>query len=79
MKNEQWATRWSPAEMMYLEVREDEVVMFLDHAPTRPDRFTFQQVLSGEAERWYLNEFGKEVAAKVKAAVERRIGRKKSE
>jgi hypothetical protein len=73
MEPQRWSTRWSPAEMMYLEVRDNEVVMYLDHSPQRPDRFTFEQVLSGEAEKWYRNEFGENVAREVAAAVRKRM------
>ena len=73
MPNPKWSTRWSPAEMMYLEVRDNELVMYLDHSPDRPSRFSFAQVVSGEAERWYVNEFGDAVAREVRAAVEQRM------
>ena len=75
MAREKWETRWSPAEMMYLEVTDKDVIMYLDHAPTRPDRFTFEQVLSGESDRYYWNEFGEAVVKELQEAVRKRLAK----
>lgn len=65
-----WSVRYSPSEMMYLEVIAGEVRLWLDHSPGRADRYTFDDVLGGAIDADVTNLFGKSVLEELKATVQ---------
>ncbi|QOI99402.1 MAG: hypothetical protein HRU70_02420 [Phycisphaeraceae bacterium] len=64
-----WETRYSPSEMMYLEVADGEVRLWLHHAPEGAERHTFESVLGGSLDGEVGNVFGRDVLEELKAAV----------
>lgn len=69
-----WECRYSSCEMMYLELRPDEVISYLDHSPHRADRYSFADVLNGKLDGEVRAVFGEETLEQVKAAVRQRLG-----
>jgi hypothetical protein len=55
--------------MLYLELRDGQVVTYLDHAANRPDRYSFEDVLAGKHDVEFSQLFGAETPAEVKAAI----------
>jgi hypothetical protein len=55
--------------MMYLEVLAGDVHMYLDHSPSRGDRYSFDDVLAGQIDAEVNNLFGAGTADELKAAV----------
>lgn len=53
-----WECRYSSSEMMYLEIQKHEVVLYLDHSPSKADRYTFDEVLNGALDREVGAVFG---------------------
>ena len=64
-----WECRYSPSEMLYLELRGGEVVTYLDHSPHRPDRYSFDDVLAGRQDAMIAQLFGAAAVGEVKAAI----------
>ena len=71
--SKRWACRYSPSEMMYLEVADGEVRLYLDHSPGTGDRYSFDDVLAGKLDAEMTNLFGPDVPHEVKTAVRERI------
>ena len=67
-----WECRYSSSEMMYLEVGTDDVRCYLHHSPSKADRWTFVDVLSGRHDAEARNLFGDAAAERLKAEVRRR-------
>lgn len=55
--------------MLYLELRDGEVISYLYHAPHWPDRYSFEDVLAGKHDVEFSQLFGAETPAEVKAAI----------
>jgi hypothetical protein len=69
-----WECRYSPSEMMYLEVTAtDDVRAYLDHNPGGADVWSFDRVLRGEADGFIRSLFGESALAGVKAEVTARV------
>ena len=64
-----WECRHSSAEMLYLEVRGDEVLEWFDHHPDEPTRWSFAEVLDGDLDEKVAMLFGDDVLAELKATV----------
>ena len=66
-----WECRYSSCEMMYLDVNDDgsEVHMYLDHAPTRGDRWSADEILRGEISAEMRILFGDDIGDKLKATI----------
>lgn len=66
-----WECRYSSCEMMYLTVADDgsEVHMYLDHAPTRGERWTADEVLNDQISGEVTILFGTDIGEQLKAAV----------
>lgn len=71
-----WSERYSPSEMMILEiVGDDEVRCYLHHSPGSADVWTFDEVLAGAVRRAEAGAvFGGDVMAELEAAVRERGG-----
>lgn len=67
-----WQCRYSSCEMMYLELGEGEVRIFLDHSPRTADRYSFDRVLAGEIDAEISNLFGSDAVDEVKQAIRQR-------
>ena len=65
-----WECRYSSSEMLYLELRNDHIVTFLDHSPTSVERFPFSEVLAGKHDAMIANLFGQNALPQIKAAIE---------
>jgi hypothetical protein len=66
---QRWQCRYSSSEMLYMELRGRDVVTYLDHSPQRPDRWSFDEVLSGKHDAEIAQLFGAQAPADVKAAI----------
>jgi hypothetical protein len=55
--------------MLYLELRDDEIVTYLDHSPDNPERYSFDRVLAGEEDAMIAQLFGAAAVDEVKAAI----------
>ncbi|MFT3684269.1 MAG: hypothetical protein QM783_04970 [Phycisphaerales bacterium] len=91
MKNKHtrsWAARYSSCEYLYLDMvpgeqqGTGEVRLYLDHAPSHADRWTFQQVLDGapgidKLDADLSNMFGKEVPDELRAAIRADMARER--
>jgi len=70
MSNPQrWECRYSSSEMLYLELRGQEVITYLYHAPNNPDRYPFADVLAGKQDAMISQLFGAAAVDEVKAAI----------
>jgi hypothetical protein len=67
-----WSCRYSPSEMMYLEVGDADVLCYLHHSPGRADRWSFEEVLAGRHDAAVRNLFGDAAVEALKAEVRRR-------
>ena len=67
-----WSCRYSPSEVMYLEVGDAGVRCYLHHGPRHADRRTFAAVLAGRCDAEVRNLFGEAAAEGLKAEVRRR-------
>lgn len=69
-----WEIRYSPSEMMYLDIASSEVRLYLHHSPEHAQTWTFAQVIAGEADRDIrINSFTEDDLLELKAAVARRM------
>ena len=68
-----WDCRYSSCEMMYLELGDGEVRLYLDHSPAKGDRHSFDDVLAGKLDAEVTSLFGPGVAEEVKAAVRQKV------
>ena len=75
---DRWECRYSSSEMMYLELTPTGVHLYLDHSPTRGDRYTFDEVLAGALDGEVRNLFGAGALDELKSAVRERVGRASS-
>src|SRR5215216_277355 len=66
---ERWECRYSSSEMLYLELRGQEMITYLDHAPHNPDRYSFDDVLAGNQDSMISQLFGAPAVDEVKAAI----------
>jgi hypothetical protein len=64
-----WECRYSSCEMLYLELRDDHIVTFLDHAPNNVERFPFTEVLAGQHDAMINMLFGENALPQIKAAI----------
>jgi hypothetical protein len=67
-----WECRYSSSEMLYLELRGDDVITYLYHAPNNPDRYAFADVLAGKQDAMISQLFGAAAVDEVKAAIRAR-------
>ena len=67
-----WECRYSPCEMMYLEVKAHDVVLYLHHSPHRGDQYSFEQVLEGAMDAEVRSLFGDQTLTELKAELKRR-------
>jgi hypothetical protein len=67
-----WECRYSPSEMLYLEVGPAEVRCYLDHSPHKADRWTFEDGLAGRHDAEVTNLFGEPAVEGLKAEVRKR-------
>ena len=67
-----WECRYSSCEMMYLEVKAREVILFLDHSPNKADHYTFDEVLQGAMDNEVGSVFGSDTLKALKAEVKLR-------
>ena len=70
-----WETRYSSAEMGYLEVLNGKVVFYLNSRGQGEDTWTFEEVLAGAADYVINSVYGSEVTEQMKAEVRSRIER----
>lgn len=69
-----WATRYSSAEMAYVEIVGDDEVIWYINSPQRPEgRWTFDEVLRGEADRFIYIPFEQSVLEELKTELRRRV------
>lgn len=70
-----WETRYSSAEMGYLEIVEPkrEVVFYLNYPRSNDDRWSFEEFLAGKADYMLNAVYGSDVVEEVKAAIRRRL------
>ena len=66
---QRWQCRYSPSEMLYLELRGQEIVTYLDHAPDKLDHYAFDDVLAGGQDAMIAQLFGAAAVGEVKAAI----------
>lgn len=66
-----WQARYSPAEMIYLEVTEEDVRSYLNNDVRYADHWSFAEVLAGAADYNLRGIFGDETLAELKAAVQK--------
>ena len=64
-----WECRYSSCEMMYLELSDKGVHMFLDHAPNRGDWYTLDDVTAGKLDAEVRNLYGQDTLDEFRAAV----------
>ena len=64
-----WECRYSSSEMLYLELRDEHLVTFLDHSPTSVERFPFTEVLAGRHDAMINTLFGQNARPQIKAAI----------
>jgi hypothetical protein len=64
-----WECRYSSSEMLYLELRGDEVITYLHHSSHDAERFAFADVLAGTQDAMIAQFFGVAAVAAVKAAI----------
>lgn len=67
-----WECRHASAEMLYLEVGDDEVLEWFDHHPDEPTRWSFTAVLDGALDDKISALWDDEVLAQLKTEVRRR-------
>ncbi len=68
-----WSERYSPSEMMYLEIDGDRVKCYLHHSPGSADVWTFAEVLVGAVRRAEAGAvFGNDVMNELEAEVRTR-------
>jgi hypothetical protein len=68
-----WETRYSPAEMYYVEVTAKDVQTYLHGYQHHATHYTFEQVVEGALDAEVRNLFGAETLAELKAEVQRRL------
>lgn len=68
-----WECRYSSCEMMYLDIGDGQVHLYLDHAPAKGDWHSFDDVLAGKLDAEITNLFGAGAADEVKAGVRHKI------
>jgi hypothetical protein len=59
--------------MMYIEIVDGGVRVYLDHSPKNAERWTFEDVLAGKLDAEMRNQIGPEAAEELKAAVRREM------
>ena len=69
MNDPHWECRYSSSEMLYMELRGEEVITYLHHAPHNPDRYSFDDVLAGKQDAMISQLFGAAAVDEVKAAI----------
>ena len=73
-KDVPWETRYSSAEMGYLEVLSDRVVFYLNRRGPGEDSWTFDEILAGDADYALYGVFNNDDVEEMKAEVRRRKG-----
>ena len=68
-----WETRYSSAEMGFLEVVGSRVVFYLNRRGPGEDSWTFEEVLAGEADYMLNGLYGSEVISELKDDVRKRL------
>lgn len=72
--SKQWGIRYSPSEMLFLEVAQEEVRIYLNDFKERDDeRYSFEDALAGELDKEVGNQFGQEVVEQLKQAVREQV------
>lgn len=66
---QRWEARYSSCEMMYLEIVDGEVRLWMHHSPRGAQRYAFDDVLRGELDGEVGNIFGRDVLNELKATV----------
>lgn len=69
----QWETRYSSAEMMYLEVTSGGVRAYLNQNVGSADRWTLEEARDGGADYMVRSVFGDETLAELHAAIQARL------
>jgi hypothetical protein len=69
----QWQTKYSSAEMAFLEVGDAEVLYYMDDPSNVEGRWTFEEVLADKADSSLYIPFGPDVLAELKTEVRRQI------
>lgn len=67
-----WECRHSSSEMLYIEVASLEVKCYLDHSEDRAEWWSFEEVLSGDRDRFVANLFGEAALEEIKREVRMR-------
>jgi hypothetical protein len=68
-----WECRYSPSEMLYLDLTPTDVRQFLHHSPHHPEITSFEDVLAGKIDADVRNLFGVQTLEELKAAVRQQL------
>jgi hypothetical protein len=75
-----WETRYSSAEMAYVEIIGDDEVIYYINYPGHPEgRWTYEEVLRGDADRSIYIPFEQSVLDELKTELRRRIAERNKE
>ena len=69
----QWQTKYSSAEMAFLEIKDGMLLYYIDYPRNLEGRWTLEQVLAGEADYSLNCVFLQNVIAEMKAEARRQI------
>jgi hypothetical protein len=67
-----WETRYSSAEMGYLEIDGRELIFYLNVRANTDERWTFEEVLNGAADYVVNSVYGSDILDEIKAEIKRR-------
>lgn len=68
-----WQCRYSPSEMLYLELTDTGVKQYLHHSPQNADHTPFADVLAGKIDADVRNFFGESALHELKAEVRAKL------
>ena len=71
-----WQTRYSSAEMGFLEIVGSKVVFYLNRRGPGEDSWTFEEVLAGDADYMLNGLYGAEVMGELKDEVRLRLAKR---
>jgi hypothetical protein len=72
-----WEERYSPAEMIYLEVTDRDVRAYLNNNTDSADHWAFEEVIAGAADYMVRPVFGEETLTELKAAARAQLDRRR--
>lgn len=73
-----WECRYSPSEVLYLEMTDTGVKQYLHHSPHHAEHATFAEILAGAIDADVRNLFGQDALDELKAEVRGKLGQREA-